>query len=76
MLGTGPDVWEIVATIRQNNGSLKPAAAYLELPMSPMRSATRYYAAFPAEIDDILERQATIADRERSAAERERAIFR
>lgn len=76
VLGTGLDVWEIVATIRQNGGSPEAAAAYLELPMGPIRSATRYYAAFPDEIDDILERQVAIAERERSAAERERSIFR
>lgn len=76
LLGTGLDVWEIVATIRQNSGSPEAAAAYLELPTGPVRSATRYYAAFPDEIDDILERQTAIAERERSAAERERTIFR
>ncbi len=76
LLGTGLDVWEVIATIKQNRGSLKAAAAYLELPMSPMRSATRYYAAFPDEIDDILARRAAIAEREHLAAERERTIFR
>lgn len=75
VLGTGLDVWEIVATIRQNRGSPKAAAAYLELPNGPIRTAARYYAAFADEIDDILERQTAVAERERSAAERERAIF-
>ncbi len=76
VLGTGLDVWEIVTTIRQNGGSTTAAASYLELPLSPIRAATRYYAAFAAEIDGILERQASAAERERSAAEREHAIFR
>lgn len=76
VLGTGLDVWEIVATIRQNRGSPEAAAAYLEMPMAPIRAATRYYAAFADEIEDLLERQAVVAERQRSAAERERAIFR
>ena len=76
VLGTGLDVWEVVATIRQNGGSPEAAAAYLELPMGPIRAATRYYAAFADEIDDFLDRQAAIAERERVAAERERALFR
>lgn len=76
VLATGLDVWEVVATIRQNGGSLKAAATYVELPMGPIRSAARYYATFRDEIDDILERQSAMAERERSAAERERSIFR
>ena len=76
VLGTGLDVWEIVATIRQNRGSPEAAAGYLELPTGPIRTATRYYAAFAHEIDDILERQAASAERERAAAERERTLFR
>ena len=38
--------------------------------------AVRYYAAFPTEIDELLERQSRIAERELKAAERERAILR
>jgi uncharacterized protein (DUF433 family) len=75
VLGTGLDVWEIIATIRQNRGSAEAAAAYLELPIGQVRAATRYYAAFPDEIGDVLERQAAIAEQEHSAAERERSLF-
>ena len=76
VLGSGLDVWEVVATVRQPGGSAQAAARYLELPMSAVRAAVRYYAAFPAEIDDLLARRAAIAERERSAAQAERAILR
>ncbi len=76
VLGTGLDVWELVATVRQPGGSVEVASRYLELPASAVRAAVRYYGAFPAEIDDLLERQAAIAEREQAAAKRERAILR
>ena len=34
-----------------------------------------HYAAFSDEIDDLLNRQAAIAEREQAAAQRERAIL-
>ncbi len=76
VLGTGLDVWEMVATVRQPGGSVIAAASYLELPASAVRAAVRYYAAFTVEIDDLLDRQAAVAERERAAAMRERAILR
>jgi uncharacterized protein (DUF433 family) len=75
LLGTGLDVWEVVDTARQNGGSVDGAARYLELPVGAIRTAVRYYGAFQAEIDDLLARREAIADRERAAAERERAIL-
>lgn len=75
LLGTGLDVWEVVSTVRQNRGSVQAAASYLERPMRALRMAMRYYASFPEEIDEIIERNAAIADREREAAERERALL-
>lgn len=76
VLGTGLDVWELVQSVRQNRGSMDAVARYLELPVSAVRTAVRYYAAFPTEIDELLERQSRIAERELKAAERERAILR
>jgi len=75
LLGTGLDVGEVVATIKQNRGSAEAAGAYLDVPMSAVRAAVRYYAAFPEEIDERLERQASVAERAQAAAIRERAIF-
>jgi uncharacterized protein (DUF433 family) len=75
VLGTGLDVWEVVATVRQSSGSVDGATRYLELPPAAVRAAIRYYSAFPAEIDDLLERQAAAAEREHAAARGERAIL-
>jgi hypothetical protein len=75
LLGTGLDVWEVVATVKQNRGSVTAASAYLELPVGVTRAATRYYASFPNEIDEVLSRQGAIAERELATAERERAIL-
>ena len=75
LLGTGPDVWEVVDTVNQNGRSVDAAARYLELPAASVRTAIRYYASFPDEIDAILARREAIAERERTAAERERAIL-
>jgi uncharacterized protein (DUF433 family) len=75
VLGTGLDVWEVVATLEQNRGSVKAVAAYLELPETAVRVAVGYYAAFAEEIQEILDRQAAIAERERARAERERALL-
>ena len=75
LLGTGLDVWEVVATVKQNRGSVTAAGAYLELPVGAVRAVTRYYAAFRDEVDEMLARQAAAAERERTAAERERAIL-
>ena len=77
VLGTGLDVWEIVATVRQQaTGSTEAAARYLEVPTGVVRAAVRYYAAFAAEIEDVLDRKRAIAEREEAAAKRERTILR
>jgi uncharacterized protein (DUF433 family) len=76
VLGSGLDVWEVVATVKQNNGSVEAAARYLEVGVAPIRAAVRYYATFPDEIDDTLDRQESSAEREQAAAERERTALR
>jgi uncharacterized protein (DUF433 family) len=73
--GTGLDVWEVIGSIKQAGGSVQSAARYLELDLAVVRAAVRYYAAYPAEVDDLLARQAEAAAREEAAAQRERAIL-
>jgi uncharacterized protein (DUF433 family) len=75
VLGIGFDVWEVISTVRQNRGWVDAAARYLELPPTLVRSAVRYYAAFPEEVDELIGRQEAIAEREMAAAERERAAL-
>lgn len=74
LVGTGLDVWEAIAIVKENRGS-GAAARYLEVPESRIREAVRYYAAFPAEIDAWLRLQEEAAAREETAARHERAIL-
>jgi uncharacterized protein (DUF433 family) len=55
LLGTGLDVWEVIAVVRENGGSVSEAAAYLEAPVNLVQSAVNYYAAYRDEIDDWIE---------------------
>jgi hypothetical protein len=64
LLGTGKDVWEVVATVRDNDGDLGDAARYLELPLGLVQAAVSYYGAYPEEIDqwiDLNEQEAAEA---------------
>jgi len=63
LVGTGSDVWEVIAAVRDNDGNLPASAAYLELPLGLVQSAVTYYGAYPDEIDEWIERN------EREAAE-------
>jgi uncharacterized protein (DUF433 family) len=51
LVGTGKDVWEIIATVRDNDGDLSEAARYLELPLGLVQAAVSYYGVYPDEID-------------------------
>lgn len=62
-LVTGPDVWQVIATVRDNEGDVAEAASYLELPLAMVQSAVTYYGAYPEEIDEWIE------STEREAAE-------
>jgi uncharacterized protein (DUF433 family) len=51
LVGTGKDVWEIIATVRDNDGDLGEAARYLELPLGLVQAAVSYYGAYADEVD-------------------------
>jgi len=55
LVGTGKDVWEVIATVRDNDGDLGQAAGYLELPLGLLQAAVSYYGAYPDEIDEWIE---------------------
>jgi hypothetical protein len=55
LVGSGLDVWEAIATVRDNHGDLAAAAAYLEIPLGLVQAAVAYYGAFQPEIDDWIE---------------------
>jgi len=55
MLGTSLDVWELISVVRDNDGDVRAAADYLELPLGLVQAAVSYYGAYPEEIDDWIE---------------------
>lgn len=63
LVGTGSDVWEVIAAVKDNGGDVAGTAAYLRMALGLVQAAVVYYGAFPAEIDDRIERN------EREAAE-------
>lgn len=60
----GLDVWEVVETVSDNDGSFAEAADYLDIAPRLVAIAMRYYAAFPDEIDDWIAANLELADRE------------
>jgi uncharacterized protein (DUF433 family) len=55
LVGSGLDVWEAVATVRDNDSDLVAAAAYLEVPLGLIQAAVAYYGQHQAEIDEWIE---------------------
>lgn len=52
LVGRGLDVWEVIATVRDNDGLLVEAAAYLAIPLGFVEAAAAYYGAHQQEIDE------------------------
>jgi uncharacterized protein (DUF433 family) len=67
LVGTGKDVWEVIATVRDNDGDLSATADYLETPLGLIQAAVTYYGAFTDEIDQWID------SNEHEAAEAEAA---
>jgi hypothetical protein len=78
-IATGPDVWEVVALLRGLRGGIEKrvakAAEQLGLTVAQVRSASRYYAEFAAEIDAEISANDAAADRELAAWETERRLL-
>ncbi len=55
LVGTGKDVWEVIATVRDNDGDIKEAARYLELSLGLVQAAVAFYGAYPVEIDEWID---------------------
>ncbi len=56
LMGSGLDVWEVVKVVRDNDGSAREAAAYLEVEPHLIDTALRYYGSNREEIDSWLAR--------------------
>ena len=55
LVGTGKDVWEIIAAVRDNDGDAAETARYLEMPLGLVQAAISYYGAYRDEIDQWIE---------------------
>jgi uncharacterized protein (DUF433 family) len=51
LVGRGIDVWEVIATVRDNDGSIARAAEYLQMPAGLVEAAVAYYGEYRDEID-------------------------
>ncbi|HEY5287547.1 MAG TPA: hypothetical protein VIJ50_10625 [Solirubrobacteraceae bacterium] len=51
LVGKGLDVWEVIATVRDNDNDSDQAAAYLEIAPGLVQAAIAYYGDYRDEID-------------------------
>lgn len=60
----GLDVWEVIETVADHDGSIEAAAGYLDVDPQLVGIAMRYHAAYPDEIDAWIAANRALADRE------------
>lgn len=75
-LRRGPDVWEVISTLRVNDGGVGAAAEVLALPEGEVRIALAYYGDHTDEIDDWIRANEEEAVRAEAAWRRQRALAR
>jgi len=69
LIGTGKDIWEVIAAVKDKNGDITETARYLEIPLGLVQAAVTYYSVYTDEIDQWIEAN------EREAAEGLPSIF-
>lgn len=78
-LAGGPDLWEVLTTLKSGKArgeeAISATADLLSLTDSQVRTAVRYYGAFPEEVDDRIARNAEDADEAEAAWRREQAAL-
>lgn len=70
------DVWQVVETVKQEGGDVESAAAYLGVSAGLVGAAVGYYADYRDEVDDWIERNATMAREAEDAWHRRQAVIR
>ena len=55
LVGTGKDVWEVIAAVRDNGGDAAETARYLEMPLGLVQAAITYYGAYSDEVDQWID---------------------
>lgn len=68
LVGRGLDVWEVVATVKDNAGSIPLAAEYLGIPTGLVAAAVAYYGEYRDEVDSEIEDNERAYERGRAAA--------
>jgi hypothetical protein len=68
LVGRGGDVWEVIATVLDNDGSVSEAAAYLHIPTGMVQAAVGYYGEYRDEIDAEIALNEAEYERGRAAA--------
>jgi uncharacterized protein (DUF433 family) len=51
LVGSGLDVWEVIAAVRENDNEPERVAALLEIPVALVQAAVAYYGEYREEID-------------------------
>lgn len=75
LVGRGLDVWEVIATVLDNEGSVSEAAVYLQIPAGLVQAAVTYYGEYRDEIDaEIAANEAEYERGRAAAAAGERAL--
>jgi uncharacterized protein (DUF433 family) len=67
LVGRGLDVWEVIATVRDNDGSIAESAEYLQIPAGLVEAAVAYYGEYRDEIDAEIALNEDEYDRGRAA---------
>lgn len=78
-LAAGPDIWEIVLVLRDQQGEpderVAAAADYLGLTVRAVETAARYWSAYPDEIDARIAANDDAVAREREIWERRQRLL-
>jgi uncharacterized protein (DUF433 family) len=75
LVGTRVDIWQVIDTVRGEDGNVADAAEYLGLTEATVRAAVDYYADFAEEIDAYRAEELAFAERERERSERARRVL-
>ena len=67
LVGTGSDIWEVIAAVKDNDGDIPATATHLHVGLGLVQAAVAYYGAFVAEIDAWIARNEQAATEARSA---------
>lgn len=76
LLGSRLDVADVIATIRQNDGSVEEAAGYLEIPVEQVQAAADYYTDYQDEVDELIREAEAFAEEQRQRRRRQQNALR